>query len=208
LTPFKIKNVTLEILLDFLSYDKSRGCLIWKAAPPKYFKNGACAFLWNTDHCGNPVPLPRNPNGYVKFSFCGQDFPLHRLVWAVVNGDWPSQNLDHINGQECDNRIENLREATTTVNNRNQKLHINNKSGANGVYVTESGKYSAALLGNHLGTFESIEEAVSARKTAEREAGAFTERHGLPKVKEVPIRGYSLRRKFAKQFRQEPANVG
>lgn len=33
----------------------------------------------------------------------------HRIVWALVHGEWPSKQIEHVNGNKFDNRTENLR---------------------------------------------------------------------------------------------------
>ena len=62
------------------------------------------------------------------------EIQLHRLVWALVYGRFPKQ-IDHINGNPTDNRIENLREVTTSENNLNQvhPWRPNAKTGLPGV---------------------------------------------------------------------------
>jgi hypothetical protein len=47
---------------------------------------------------------------------------LHHAVWAVCKGCWPTQQIDHINGNKTDNRIENLREVCGSENKMNM-LH-------------------------------------------------------------------------------------
>ena len=42
---------------------------------------------------------------------------LHHAVWAVCKGRWPEQQIDHVNGDVRDNRIENLREVSGSENN-------------------------------------------------------------------------------------------
>ena len=44
---------------------------------------------------------------------------MHRAVWAWHHGRFPEKQIDHVNGVETDNRIENLREVTPSENMRN-----------------------------------------------------------------------------------------
>ena len=60
---------------------------------------------------------------------------LHHAVWAVCNGRFPERQIDHVNGNKQDNRIENLREVDPSENNLNV-LHPwrpNNVTGVPGV---------------------------------------------------------------------------
>ena len=66
---------------------------------------------------------------------------LHHAVWAVCKGCFPEQQIDHINGNKHDNRIENLREVNASENRMNV-LHpwkSNAKTGLPGVYRHRSG---------------------------------------------------------------------
>ena len=66
---------------------------------------------------------------------------VHHAVWAVCKGRWPEQQIDHINGNKRDNRIENLREVSASENNMNV-LHPwkpNVETGLTGVYKHGSG---------------------------------------------------------------------
>ena len=42
---------------------------------------------------------------------------LHHAVWAVCKGRFPERQIDHVNGNKQDNRIENLREVDPSENN-------------------------------------------------------------------------------------------
>ena len=66
---------------------------------------------------------------------------LHHAIWAVCKGRWPKQQLDHINGNKQDNRIENLREVSASENRMNV-LHPwkpNVQTGLPGVYKLKGG---------------------------------------------------------------------
>jgi hypothetical protein len=58
---------------------------------------------------------------------------LHMLVWFLENGEWPEDQIDHINGKPHDNRISNLRPVTGSVNQKNQKQREGTVSGKQGV---------------------------------------------------------------------------
>lgn len=57
----------------------------------------------------------------------------HRLAWMIVNGKFPDFEIDHINRVRDDNRISNLREATSSQNGYNTKIREDNSSGIRGV---------------------------------------------------------------------------
>lgn len=57
---------------------------------------------------------------YAEIRIEGQAYRLHRVIWAYHFGD-TNQNIDHINRNKLDNRIENLRLATKSQNEANTK---------------------------------------------------------------------------------------
>jgi len=114
----------------------------------------------------------RNNAGYRQAMIKGKLYLEHRLIWFYVNGKWPDGILDHINRDKQDNRIENLRESTYELNQRNRTLSKNSTTGYNGVTVLVNGKYKAQIYTNrkmkHIGCYDTIEEAITARKEGER----------------------------------------
>ena len=79
--------------------------------------------------------------GYLKTGHNYKEYYCHRLAWYLMTGDWPENQIDHINGVRDDNRWCNLREATGQENMWNTPGH-NNLSGYKNVHFhRRSGKW-------------------------------------------------------------------
>lgn len=67
--------------------------------------------------------------GYRQVQIKRKVYSAHRLCWAIFYGSWPLGELDHINGDRADNRIENLRDVDRSINSQNKRVaQVNNKS--------------------------------------------------------------------------------
>ena len=85
-----------------------------------------------------------------------------RICWLVQTGDWPEHTIDHINGDSTDNRWENLRDVTQSINNWNKSGYkIRNGSLYKGVYKRDN-RYYAVAKGKYLGSYDTPEEAARA----------------------------------------------
>ncbi len=114
-------------------------------------------------------------NEYNNIKFKGRQIHGHRLAFLQEEGYLPKL-VDHINRVKSDNRWENLREATYSLNAQNTETRSTNSSGARGVhYDTKKEKWTATIkLQNKsiwLGYHENLEEAVAARFKAETNCG-------------------------------------
>lgn len=102
-------ELTQERLRQLVRYDPETGVLTRLQAGGKR--------ATRPDKVGMPAGSVGG-NGYVYVSVGGKRYSAHRLAWLYVFGRWPAQ-VDHINRDRADNRLANLREATTKENNRN-----------------------------------------------------------------------------------------
>jgi hypothetical protein len=110
--------------------------------------------------------------GYLRGSVNGKSYKAHRLIFLYYHGYMPLQ-IDHIDGNPANNKIENLREATSAQNNQNRK--VTSSSGIKGVvWHKQSKKWIASICVNrksiHLGSFLSIEEAALVANRARQSA--------------------------------------
>src|SRR5262249_1798675 len=102
--------------------------------------------------CINPT------DGYWRIKIKGRNYYAHKLAWFYVTAKFPTFHLDHKNTIKCDNRFENLRPASRSLNGANRRKPRNNTSGFKGVSTWPSGRWFARIRYSgklhHLGTFD------------------------------------------------------
>lgn len=85
--------------------------------------------------CLTGLPMHQRRDGYWILEFPrGNKYLAHRVVWALHHGDPGGVTIDHENTDQTNNRIENLRLATTTQQNRNTGMRRSNTSGVKGLH--------------------------------------------------------------------------
>jgi hypothetical protein len=176
-------NIDVSVLHDLLVYDAYTGVLTWKTRPLKYFNTVRDQNAYNARWAGKQAGSTTY-EGYIRIKLFNKDYKAHRLAWAMHYGIWPTDKIDHIDTKDpnnkLNNRIINLREVTQSENNRNRSIPANNTSGTVGV-IKKGDKWEARIWVDgkciYLGTFDTKEEAIQARKQAENKYG-FHENHG------------------------------
>lgn len=154
----RARQITLERARLFFSYDPDSGALAWKQRPSPWKPTGGRA-----GYIGN--------QGYVVVGFERNIYVAHQLIWLLHHGEWPSAQIDHINGDRADNRIANLRLATRAQNQANRGKQKNNTTGFKGVVRSHSSKSFTAGIWkdrkfNYLGSFATAEAASAAYELA------------------------------------------
>jgi len=164
--------LTYERVNELLRYDTETGKLYWKVRPAQHVHIG--------DEAGGL--LPQTTNTYRRVRIDGWKYYTHRIVWLLNYKVWPDGDIDHIDGNGLNNRIENLRDVPSQENQKNMRMYRTNKSGVTGVYWNKAtGKWQVMIGVNgkqkHLGYFTDFDEAASAYRKA-ADALGFTKRHG------------------------------
>lgn len=124
--------------------------------------------LWNS----GDVACIKMKSGYRRLSCFGKRFAAHRVAWLLHYGHWPEHEIDHINGDKSDNRIDNLRDVPHQLNVQN--LRASTSSSSTGILGVgpKNGKWRARILKqgktHYLGTFDTKEEAQNAYVAAKR----------------------------------------
>lgn len=104
------------------------------------------------------------------------------IIDRFMNGIDDDMDIDHINGNGLDNRLENLRLVSRQENAKNRKITKNIKHGVFGIsFCKPLNKWRAMIKNNnvleHIGYFDTKDDAVEARKSKEKEYG-FHSNHG------------------------------
>jgi len=152
--------LTQEYLKSILSYDPETGLF--------------------TDIKTKKIIGKKYKSKYVFIYISNKNHYAHRLAWLYVHGNIPKNCIDHIDGIKYNNKISNLREATSAQNSQNiKKAHSSNKStGLLGVHLRkDTGKFQVRIDINnkqkYIGNFKTKEEAHEAYVKAKRKYHEF-----------------------------------
>lgn len=123
------KDLTANRVRALVDYDARTGVFIWRLqadarTPPEK--------RWNRLFAGR-VAGTTDRRGYLRIKVRGTYYGGHRLAWLWMTGDWPPEDIDHVNKNPSDNRFCNLRLASRSQNQANVSAKSHNKLGLKGV---------------------------------------------------------------------------
>lgn len=156
----KASGLTAERLREILDYDPETGVFRHKLSYGRVY--------------AGTVAGCRRARDYWGVMISKRVYLAHRLAWLYVHGAWPADEIDHINGVATDNRISNLREATSQQNKLNTAIKRRNKAGVKGAaWIAANGKWMSEIRidgrRKFLGYFASPVEASNAYHAAAKE---------------------------------------
>lgn len=110
-----------------------------------------------------------NDYGYIISNVGGKTINLHKLVLGLIDSE---AIVDHKNRKPWDNRKNNLRKTTPSLNKQNSNTRSDNNSGIIGVsFIDKKNKWRVDITVNgkrhYYGEFDNFEDAVKQRLIAE-----------------------------------------
>jgi len=181
--PEKVQ-LTAELIRSLIDYDPETGLLTWKPRPLEMFpedRQVSIAAAWNAKNAGKEACACVD-GGYKQGGLFYNKLKAHRAAWAIMTGEMPRGQIDHINGDGTDNRWENLRLVDSTGNARNQKKHRTNPSGHTGVcWHKPTEKWEAYYWDGKnnrtIGRYKKLDDAAEVARQA-RVARGYHPNHG------------------------------
>jgi len=172
--------MNLNLLTNIITYDESLGLFFWNKRPESMFSCNREYLRWNNRYSGKKAGT-KDSRGYIVIKFQQKKIKAHRLAYLLKHGSMPLA-IDHIDGNKENNRIQNLREATASENNKNSSLRKDNNSGIPGVtWDKANSKWRCYIRVDkhlkHLGLCADFFEACCRRKAKEL-AYDFHANHG------------------------------
>lgn len=189
------EKISHSLIKELLYYDEKEGQLYWKIRGQHLFSptiktKQQSANAWNARYAKTKALSSEVGDGYrsgcINIDNKKYRISHHRAVWFLNYGYWPN-NIDHIDHNKENDKLENLRDVTPLENSQNVSMHKTNKSGITGishrlVNGEWNGKWRAIVWNNrkrkYLGDFTSKEEAIKARENFLSSVNTYHPNHG------------------------------
>jgi len=149
---------------QLLDYNPETGILTWR-----HLDRSQCAseMAWRAkSRVFGSVAGSIAVNGYRSIAIGAKRYYAHRLAWLIMTGGWPTDDIDHRNGDRDDNRWSNIRAASRSQNHQNRV----GREDTGASWHERMGRWRAVITldkkQKHVGYFDTEEEAVAAYREA------------------------------------------
>lgn len=144
--------LTQDVLKQYVIYDPATG----------YFLSTGVKY--SNKIKGERVGTLHKTKGYEYVNIKGKSFRAQRLAFLYMTGEWPKNQVDHINRIKSDNKWANLRDVDSKTNCWNRPLYKTSTSGFTGVaWNKQYNKWQVLCRSNgrqeYLGLYENLAEA-------------------------------------------------
>jgi hypothetical protein len=151
--------LTAESVREWFAYDAETGIVTRRMRRGK--------------NCAGSVVTGTASHGYLRVVLNGRNYALHRVIFLMVTGEWPTADVDHIDGDRQNNRWSNLRDVSRRVNMENLRSARRNNKSTGLLGVAPHGSMFRSRIRAHgrvieLGVFASAADAHFAYVAAKR----------------------------------------
>jgi hypothetical protein len=119
---------------ELLRYDAATGLLIWK-------------ITCGVRVAGRTAGCLHKKSGRNRVGIDGKVYSVGRVAWLLMTGNFPANEIDHIDRDKANDRWVNLREATRSQNCMNRGK-FKGSCHLKGVHVRPNGKYCSDIKVN------------------------------------------------------------
>lgn len=167
----QFQKIDTNSIKEVINYNHETGVLTWKVSGAGRFKRA-----------GMEVGS-RTKKGYLAVCLNGVMYQAHRIAYAIYTGeDIDGVQIDHINGNKSDNRIENLRKCSNSQNQMNRSSKKKDESKEKNVHWCNSKsrwvvKIRVAGKSIYIGSYSDVDDAAcAARNARDKYHGEFSSR--------------------------------
>lgn len=169
------KELTQELLKELIDYNPDTGVFTWKERPLSMFKCERDCKAWNARYKNKVAGCSyiNWKNKVNAISIKPKTYLCHILTYFYMNGNWPKEDIDCIDGDFTNLKWNNIRECTRTDSNYKQ-INPQRENKLMGIsFIKERNKYESKIKIKgktiHLGRFNTQEEAHQAYVDAKRQ---------------------------------------